>query len=508
MKRHWWMAGLTVLVMLLGLPMGATQAQAPVPGGGLEAGDAQAIITGGSLTYSFTYQGYLERDGGPANGNFDFIITIWDTGAAGMGTQIATCSDPSSSLINHPVVNGFFSFHLIPNISLANVFNGNERWVQVQVRPASTGAYTTLPRQPVAGAPYAWGLQPGLTVESLYSGSLVTLKNTYSTGTTAGSALVAHSQAPTVPTIHGWHKGDGPAIYGYTSGAYPAVEGMHGGEGPAVGGYGSSTGSGVYGSTSSNSWPGDAGVFGRSTGRAPAVHGENTGASPNNGPGVYGQSSAGAGGQFQGGFAGIFAIASGTGSRYAGGFYNSTNASSTQYDATIWMENTGSGDLIWANGNSAVDGDVDFRVSANGYVYADGTYSSPAADFAELLPAVEGLEPGDVLVIGLDGKLVRSSMAFDTAVLGVYSTQPGFLGGADASIGYGDKAPLAVVGIVLVKASATNGAIRPGDLLVTSEVPGHAMHAGANPPVGTVIGKALETLPEGEGVIRMLVTLQ
>ena len=172
------------------------------------------------------------------------------------------------------------------------------------------------------------------------------------------------------------------------------------------------------------------------------------------------------------------------------------------------MENTGSGDLIWANGNSAVDGDVDFRVSANGYVYADGTYSSPAADFAELLPAVEGLEPGDVLVIGLDGKLVRSSMAFDTAVLGVYSTQPGFLGGADASMGYGDKAPLAVVGIVPVKASATNGAIRPGDLLVTSEVPGHAMHAGANPPVGTVIGKALETLPEGEGVIRMLVTLQ
>jgi hypothetical protein len=172
------------------------------------------------------------------------------------------------------------------------------------------------------------------------------------------------------------------------------------------------------------------------------------------------------------------------------------------------MENTGSGDLIWANGNSSSDTDVDFRVSANGYVYADGTFTSPAADFAELLPAVEGLEPGDVLVIGLDGQLLRSSAAFEPTVVGVYSTQPGFLGGADATACYGDKVPLAVVGIVPVKATAANGAIQPGDLLVASEVPGHAMHAGANPPVGTVIGKALEALPDGEGVIRMLVTLQ
>lgn len=506
MKRRWLMVLLAVLV--LSLPQSVIRAQTPFTGNEGTATVSQALIAGGSLTYSFTYQGYLEWNGAPANGPYDFAITIWDSGLSGMGTLIATCSDPSAPLTGYPVANGFFSFHLVPNIALAQVFNGDDRWLQVQVRPAGSGAYTTLPRQPIAGVPYAWGLQPGVNMDVLYPGTLLALRNTYDAGTTAGSALKAISRAPTVPTIHGWHQGDGPAIYGYTAGAYPAVEGIHGGDGPAVGGYGSSTGSGVYGSTSSNSWPGDAGVHGRSTGRAPGVHGENTGTAPNNGPGVYGTSTAGAGGQFQGGFAGIYARAAGTGSKYAGGFYNSTNTANSQYDATVWMVNTGSGDLIWADGYATSTAEVDFRVSASGNVYADGTYQTPAADFAELLPAAEGLEPGDVLVIGRDGLLARSREAFDTAVVGVYSTQPGFLGGADASMRYGEKVPLALVGIVPVKASAVNGSIRPGDLLVASNIPGHAMRAGENPPVGTVIGKALETLAEGEGVIRVLITLK
>jgi hypothetical protein len=61
---------------------------------------------------------------------------------------------------------------------------------------------------------------------------------------------------------------------------------------------------------------------------------------------------------------------------------------------------------------------------------------------------------------------------------------------------------------VPVKVSAENGAIRPGDLLVTSSIPGYAMKAGSNPPQGTVIGKALEGLDQGTGTIKMLATLQ
>jgi len=121
---------------------------------------------------------------------------------------------------------------------------------------------------------------------------------------------------------------------------------------------------------------------------------------------------------------------------------------------------------------------------------------------------VEALEPGDVLVIDLDGKLARSSQPYATNVVGVYSTSPGFLGGSSDDDDQTGKVPLAVVGVVPVKASAENGAIQPGDLLVASSTPGYAMKAEANPPVGSVIGKALEGLEEGSAVIKMLVMIQ
>ena len=67
--------------------------------------------------------------------------------------------------------------------------------------------------------------------------------------------------------------------------------------------------------------------------------------------------------------------------------------------------------------------------------------------------------------------------------------------------------PLAVVGIAPCKVSTENGSIRPGDLLVTSGTPGHAMRDD-DPQVGTVLGKALGSLDSGIGVIKILVTLQ
>jgi len=164
------------------------------------------------------------------------------------------------------------------------------------------------------------------------------------------------------------------------------------------------------------------------------------------------------------------------------------------------------GNPIEAYGSSTSD--REFYVSNSGEVYADGTFHPGGADLAEMLPAVEGLEPGDVLVVSSDGKLTRSTQAYQPTVVGVYSTQPGFLGGAGEDADPTGKVPLAVVGVVPVKASVENGPIRPGDLLTTSSVPGHAMKAGPSPTVGTVIGKALEGLDETTGVILMLVVLQ
>jgi hypothetical protein len=198
--------------------------------------------------------------------------------------------------------------------------------------------------------------------------------------------------------------------------------------------------------------------------------------------------------------------------------------------AALWAQANGaSGIAIWARAmgddsalvleQDAGDGDfirafqtdpsnLRFRLGHNGHAYADGGWHTPASDFAEMLPAAAGLEAGDVLVIGPDGSLARSDESCDTTVAGVYSTAPGFLGGSDEDGANPGKAPLAVVGVVPVKASAEGGSIAPGDLLVSSSTPGHAMKAGAHPAVGTVIGKALEGLAGDRGVISMLVMLR
>src|SRR5262249_27063910 len=100
---------------------------------------------------------------------------------------------------------------------------------------------------------------------------------------------------------------------------------------------------------------------------------------------------------------------------------------------------------------------------------------------------------------------------------GVYSTQPSILGtgkhGVDDSLA--GEVPVALLGIVPTKVTAENGPIHVGDLLVTSSLPGHAMKARPKVvkgvrvyPAGAILGKALEPLRQGNGVIKVLVTLR
>jgi trimeric autotransporter adhesin len=152
-----------------------------------------------------------------------------------------------------------------------------------------------------------------------------------------------------------------------------------------------------------------------------------------------------------------------------------------------------------------------FRVDATGAVYADGGYHTGGADFAEAF-SVKGpnaaYAPGDVLAIdqAATRRLTRSSHPYSTLVAGIYSTKPGVLASPYAM----DQTPksdipLAVVGVVPCKVTTANGAILPGDLLVTSAKQGYAMKGtDKNKMVGAVLGKALEPLPEGDGVIQSI----
>jgi hypothetical protein len=260
---------------------------------------------------------------------------------------------------------------------------------------------------------------------------------------------------------------------------------------------------------------------------------------------------------------------------------NAVNADNNSKYAAIYAQNNAAGAAIVGHSKSGPGGrfstlygsdllvaqqlvaDSDqyydrFRVQSNGDVRADGTYFSGtggyytgSADLAEMLPAAENLEPGDVLVIDAGGHLARSTLPNAANVAGVYSTQPGFVGGygvaeeppaalsgsrtgpdlsgadrpaanvasaeaAEAALNAG-KVPLAIAGVVPVKVNTENGAIQPGDMLTTSSQPGYAMKAMpidvggvsiARP--GTILGKALEPLgvEAGTGVIRVLIVLQ
>ena len=106
---------------------------------------------------------------------------------------------------------------------------------------------------------------------------------------------------------------------------------------------------------------------------------------------------------------------------------------------------------------------------------------------------------------------MRSQRAYDTRVAGAVSAQPGLVLGEQSE----GKATVAQSGRVRVKVDATYGAIRIGDLLATSPTSGYAMRSRpiqvggkAIHRPGTLLGKALEPLPAGQGEILVLLTLQ
>jgi hypothetical protein len=134
-------------------------------------------------------------------------------------------------------------------------------------------------------------------------------------------------------------------------------------------------------------------------------------------------------------------------------------------------------------------------------------------DLAEWVPATKDMAPGTVVVLNLDktNEVMPSSKRYDTAVAGVVSEAPGIILG----IGDASKEQIATTGRVKVRVDARTAAVRVGDLLVTSDIPGTAMKSEPldisgrqfHQP-GTIIGKALEPLADGVGEILVLLSMQ
>ena len=136
------------------------------------------------------------------------------------------------------------------------------------------------------------------------------------------------------------------------------------------------------------------------------------------------------------------------------------------------------------------------------------------ADVAEPFKmSSEDIPKGSVVIIDEQnqGHLKLSDGAYDRRVAGIVSgangINPGISISQQGALEGGQN--VALSGRVYVLADASTGAIRPGDLLTTSDTPGHAMKvADYARAQGAVIGKAMSAMTEGKGMVLVLVTLQ
>jgi len=166
-----------------------------------------------------------------------------------------------------------------------------------------------------------------------------------------------------------------------------------------------------------------------------------------------------------------------------------------------------------------------FRVERDGDVYADRAYycglgsgcfnAGTGADVAERIDTTESVGPGDVVEIDPQnpGFYRKAREPYSTRVAGVISTAPAITLGNNfdpKTDKWSDARPLlALAGRVPVKVTTENGPIKIGDFLTTSSKPGYAMRCSdLSRCIGATLGKALESLEEGEGIIMVQVMLR
>ena len=142
-----------------------------------------------------------------------------------------------------------------------------------------------------------------------------------------------------------------------------------------------------------------------------------------------------------------------------------------------------------------------------GDVTVTGVLNLAGADYAESMSVAMDTAPveGMVVVIDDDGRVRPCEREYDTRVAGVVSGG----GGVTAAVvldRHEGGIPLAMMGKLWVFGDATEVAIRCGDLLTTSAMPGHARRVDEpGRAFGAVIGKALTPLAAGTGLVRVLV---
>ena len=434
----------SALVLVVGLGLG-------------RAGTAQALPPLGEVNpedVTVPYAGVLSDPAGQpvANGRYDFSFALY---AAESGGELLW-SDVQEGV---PLEDGAFEVGLgRTTVIPAALLEGGAHWLAVGVRgPAEAGFTPLLPRQRLSAALPGVPQSPtaGLACPHDHAGEVWTANVAWANG-----ALKVQNYG-NGPTIWGWNGGGGNGLRGYATGG----------------------GLGVYGESQDS-----AGVVGRSTnGRGVEGYASTVGEY-----GVYGKNESGAGGGI-----GVLGYApNGTG-----------------------VLGQGPGFGLYAKGDLRVEGYSLFDGGKTGYVV-------DVAQNDDVVP----LQAGDVVAISGVGPAVMGEIPVIKVRLAT-ARQPGAIVGIvdkrfdplpegeaayerdksaidEAAIEPDEYLTLVTLGAYgALKVDASYGAIAPGDRLVASPSPGYAMRTDAPQP-GTIIGKALDALPSGTGLIPVFVTLQ
>ena len=517
---------------------------------------------------AFTYQGQLRVDGAPVDEVCDFIFTLWSDPTSGdAGDQIGPTLAFNRGILSPPpieVVDGLFTVEL--NFG-AHAFEVDRRWLQVAVRCPSAPItsivpYTTLaPRSAVTPTPIAMYAMTGGVPDALWVAGGDDIHN-------ANTGNVGVGTTDPTASLHVTNSGGKTAVLAETSwigvygrhssttGTFPGVLGETDSlvsNATALRGVVTSTspGSGSVGVLGYNKGTGGAGMGlkGQQDGSGWGVYGTTP-----NGTGVYGNASGNTGTNYgvrgasasTGGFGGYFVNTSSDGTalyaQSAGGgrddatlqVHNtqpSTGVAAYVTSVGSWaamhVQNNGTGEVLWLSRDNTdgpfivayneETGRRVFGVEQNGWTSVSVLEITGGADLSEQFRvggAHHSPEPGMVVSIDPEhpGALVVSRQAYDRKVAGVISgaggVNPGMLMAQKDTVADGEL-PVALTGRVYVQCDASGQSIEPGDLLTTSDRPGHAMkvadHALAQ---GAIIGKAMSSLSEGTGLVLVLVSLQ
>ncbi len=171
--------------------------------------------------------------------------------------------------------------------------------------------------------------------------------------------------------------------------------------------------------------------------------------------------------------------------------------------------------LYDSDGNAAIVLDAEHGNGNPARIQTETLEITGGSDLAEPFNISEtSIEKGMLVSIDPEnpGMVKLSTVAYDQCVAGISSgannINPGLILKQEGTVADGDV-PVALSGRVYCMVDASYGEVKPGDLLTSSNTPGHAMKAkNRRKSQGAIIGKAMTGLSDGQGYVLVLVSLQ